>query len=513
MAAEVHAHLGKLARGGTLGLAGAIVSAAAGFGLVVIITNGFDKATAGVLFSATSVFVIALSLSTLGTDVGLGRFLLRYAAEQRSDAIRLSIRTALRAVVVASLLIAVTLGLAAPGLANILGLDGPGGTLVLIILVLALPPSAIGSVALASTRAFGTMRPTVLVDYVGRSVLQPILVGICVLLGTGIVFLTAAWVVPYVICAVVSCIVLYRLVQKRAPRSDLFVPDSRDVVRGFWAFTWPRAIGSVSQILIQRADIIIVAALISPSAAAVYTAATRFVALGKFGLQAIQQVLQPQITHLLATHQHDVLRDLFKIATAWNVAIAWPLYLAVGAAPAVYLSVFGNGFAAQGTSTVIVMSLGMLLAVFSGPVDTVLLMAGRSTASLVNSLIALAVDIGLCFLLIPRLGIAGAAVAWAAALAVRAGLSYVQVYRTLKITPLSKASLLAGSAAVLCFALPMLGLTVLGWANLPSFIVTGLVGTGAYLGMLWLARKPLHLQALRSLRQSRTKELTSADVG
>ena len=140
-------------------------------------------------------------------------------------------------------------------------------------------------------------------------------------------------------------------------------------------------------------------------------------------------------------------------------------------------------------------------------------MAGRSTASLINSVIALAVDIGLCFLLIPRMGIAGAAVAWAVALAVRAGLSYVQVYATLKITPLSKASLLAGGAAVLCFALPMLGLTVLGLATLLTFIITGVVGTGAYLGLLWLARKPLHLQALRNLRRGRKKELASTEVG
>ncbi len=49
------------------------------------------------------------------------------------------------------------------------------------------------------------------------------------------------------------------------------------------------------QIAIQRADIIIVAALISPSAAAVYTAATRFVVLGQFSSMAIQRVLATAI--------------------------------------------------------------------------------------------------------------------------------------------------------------------------------------------------------------------------
>jgi O-antigen/teichoic acid export membrane protein len=258
-------------------------------------------------------------------------------------------------------------------------------------------------------------------------------------------------------------------------------------------------VASVSQIAIQRADIIIIGAMISPSAAAVYTAATRFVVLGQFGVQAIQQVLQPQITHLLATNQLSVLSRVFKVSTAWNVAIAWPIYLAIGCAPGVYLSVFGDTFSEQGRLTVIVMMFGMLAAVFSGPVDTVLLMAGRSTVSLINSLVALTVDLGGCLLLIPVMGISGAAVAWAAAVAVRSLLGYIQVRRTLAISPISRASAVSGLASLGCFGLPMLMLTLTGHETLPAFIVVGLIGVVAYAGVLWLAKRTLHLRALRGL--------------
>jgi O-antigen/teichoic acid export membrane protein len=150
---------------------------------------------------------------------------------------------------------------------------------------------------------------------------------------------------------------------------------------------------------------------------------------------------------------------------------------------------------------VVVMMFGMLVAIFSGPVDTVLLMAGRSTVSLVNSLVALALDLGLCLLLIPRLGISGAAIAWAVAVAVRAALGYVQVRRTMSISPISKASLISASASVLCFALPMLTLTLTDHATLTTFVVTGLIGCVAYGGLLYLGKRTLHLRALRSLFQ------------
>jgi O-antigen/teichoic acid export membrane protein len=491
-------------------MAGAVVSALASFALVILITNSFDSTTAGVVFSASSLFIVALSLTTLGADVGLGRFVLRYVAEGRTDAVRVFIRTAFRAVLVISVVVGTALALLSPQISRWMKLDQHQGALVVVIFALCLPVSTAGSLALSTSRAFGTIGPTVLVDKLGRSLAQPLFVMVVVLAGAGVLVLSVAWVLPYALAAIVACVLVHRLLERRAPRASTRPDDAPILRREFWSFSWPRAVASVSQIAIQRADIIIIGAMISPSAAAVYTAATRFVVLGQFGVQAIQQVLQPQITHLLATNQLDVLSRVFKVSTAWNIAIAWPIYLAIGCAPAVYLSVFGDTFTEQGRLTVIVMMLGMLVGVYSGPVDTVLLMAGRSTVSLVNSLIALAVDLGGCLLLIPVMGISGAAVAWAAAVAVRSLLGYFQVRRSLAISPVSKASAVSALASVGCFGVPMLLLSVTGHETLPAFIVVGLVGVVAYAAALWLAKRTLHLRALRGLFARDTAPLGEA---
>jgi O-antigen/teichoic acid export membrane protein len=491
-------------------MAGAVVSALASFALVILITNSFDSTTAGVVFSASSLFIVALSLTTLGADVGLGRFVLRYVAEGRTDAVRVFIRTAFRAVLLISVVVGAALALLSPQISHWMRLDQHQGALVVVIFALCLPVSTAGSLALSTSRAFGTIGPTVLVDKLGRSLAQPLFVMVVVLAGAGVLVLSLAWVLPYALAAIVACVLVHRLLERRAPRASTRPDDAPVLRKEFWSFSWPRAVASVSQIAIQRADIIIIGAMISPSAAAVYTAATRFVVLGQFGVQAIQQVLQPQITHLLATNQLDVLSRVFKVSTAWNIAIAWPIYLAIGCAPAVYLSVFGDTFTEQGRLTVIVMMLGMLVGVYSGPVDTVLLMAGRSTVSLVNSLIALVIDLGGCLLLIPVMGISGAAVAWAAAVAVRSLLGYFQVRRTLAISPVSKASAVSALASVGCFGLPMLLLSVTGHETLSAFIVVGLVGVVAYAAALWLAKRTLHLRALRGLFARDTAPLGEA---
>lgn len=507
MSSEVHRQLGHLARGGSAGIVGAVVSAAAGFLLVVLITHTYDAGTAGELFAASSLFLVLLSVATLGADVGLGRSVLRYVAADRPDAVRYCVRDAFRVVLVVSIVVAVVLGVASPVVGSLMGLRPHQGSEMLIVFAVCLPATTLAALALSASRAFGDIVPTVLIDRFGRSLLQPVLVLAAGLVSGGILLLTTAWVLPYVLAAVAACWVVLRILDRRAPAGSARPPDAAAIRRDFWSFNWPRAIASVSQIAIQRADIIIIGAMVSPSAAAVYTAATRFVVLGQFGVQAIQQVLQPQITHLLATDQIDVFKRVFKVSAAWNVAIAWPVYLAIGCAPAVYLSVFGGGFTAQGVPTVVVMMFGMLVAIFSGPVDTVLLMAGRSTVSLVNSLVALTVDLGLCLLLIPRLGISGAAIAWALAVAVRGALGYVQVRRTMALSPISAASLISAGASVVSFGVPMLVLTLTGHDTVGPFVVTGILGCVVYAALLYLARKTLHLRALRGLFSRRRLDM------
>ena len=190
--------------------------------------------------------------------------------------------------------------------------------------------------------------------------------------------------------------------------------------------------------------------------AAIYTAATRFVALGQFGTQAIQQVVQPKFTALLAKNETDSLKDVYQISAAWSMAVAWPMYVVVGSAPLAYLAIFGPEYVDEGVAVVVLMTLAMLFGVATGPADTLLLMSGRSALSLINSLTALALDIILCLVLIPQMGITGAALAWAVAVSIRCTLSVIQTRFTMGIVSFGPAALAVAAANIVCFAVPLL---------------------------------------------------------
>ena len=72
-----------------------------------------------------------------------------------------------------------------------------------------------------------------------------------------------------------------------------------------------------------------------------------------------------------------------------------------------------------------------------------LLMAGRSRLSLINTGLALATNIIANLVLIPHLGIQGAALAWTLSLAVANGLPAVQMWLLLRIQPFGPRSMRA----------------------------------------------------------------------
>jgi O-antigen/teichoic acid export membrane protein len=193
----------------------------------------------------------------------------------------------------------------------------------------------------------------------------------------------------------------------------------------------------------------------SPTEAAVYTAATRFLVLGQLVALAVQNVLAPHLSKLLARDDHQGAERVFQVTTAWTMAVSWPLYLvSVGLAP-LLLSIFGDSYDA-GELVVVLLALATVVSAVCGPVDTVLLMAGGSKRSLFNNAAALAVDLLLDILLIPTIGMTGAAIGWAAAIVVRNVLPLVQVRGQLHMTPFTKAVWWVAGLTILLFGVPPL---------------------------------------------------------
>lgn len=498
-------HLRSVARGGLVNVVGGIGNGVLQLVLVLVVTNLFTVRDAGTFFALTSLFVVVTAVAGLGVDAGLARVVPQHLHARRPDLVRALLRSAgVPVLLVTSLLglgglvLALTTGAAAVG-------AGPGAVPLLLCLCAALPAAVVLDLATAATRTFGTMVPTVVVDKLGRTGLQVAGVAAVGVLGGGGIALGLAWAVPFAVAAPVALLVLRARARRalaRAAEDGSPAPADREGRRAasrlFWSFTWPRGVARFLQIALIRVDVVLVAGLAGPEQAAVYAAASRLLLVGSVGVGAIQQALQPHLGRVAASGDDGRMVQLFREATAWNVAFSWPVFVLLAAAAPAVTALLGDGYDGAATPLT-VLALAMLVATFSGPVDMVVLMSGRSRWSMVNAAAALATDVVLLLLLVPAHGIAGAAWAWAAAIVVRNLLPLLQVRRLLGAGPASRAGLAAGGAALLLVGAPVavVGLST-GHALVPV-VVAAAIGGLAYLGALWLLRGPLHLAAFRGM--------------
>lgn len=490
----------RLGRRASVGIVGAAVNGLFTFVLVIVVTRGLGVEGSGVFFVAVAVMTILAGVSGLGADTGMifsvPNLLLRGA--HRSLPRQLVV--ALVPVAVLGVISGVAMWFVAEPLAQWIG--GPGADVssaadCLRLLAVILPIVPIYELLLAATRAFDHITTSVVIDKIARPIVQPAAVGIAIASGASLPIVTLSFAAFYPL-GVLAAIwgVRDRLGRHSGVGDDAPPEPVAALATAFWVYTWPRSIARICQVAIQRVDVIIVAGVLSASEAGVYGAVSRLMMAGLFFNQAIQQATQPRLSFQLASGEREAARSTYQLSTTWLMMLAWPVYLTlIVFAPSILSLLFGPSFVA-GAPALRVLSATMLIATACGLVDVVLLMSGRSRLSLVNLVTALVLNIALNLILVPRIGIVGAAWAWLAAILATNLLPLGQVWSTMRLQPVSRSAVMVAGGAVAFVGVPSVAAAVIG-GQTDLALMAGVVLSGLmYIVFLYLARSGLHLEDL-----------------
>jgi O-antigen/teichoic acid export membrane protein len=512
--------LTTLARGGMLNLVGAVATGLFQFVLVLVIARGLDTGGTGAFYEAVALFLILSAVSALGADMGLSRMIPRYRALRQVRDIRRGIRVGIWPVLAVGAAAGLLVLALAPWLAEVFAGEGDSRQLEDFLRVLApfIPVYALSLVVFAATRGFGTMRPSALVDKIGRPALQPLLVLGVILAGGGSTLIALAWAGPFLPALAAGLLWLLVLVRRAERRRAADAEPARPVaelVGEFWRFTGPRALAVMFQTTSLWLSTLLLGALRSTDEAGVYAASTRYLVAGTMIGVAVQQVMGPQLSELLAREQRGRAASVYQTSSCWLVLLNWPIYLTLILFGVPLLALFGDAFT-EGQVVLTILASTMLLATAVGPVDVVLLMGGRSSWNLLNTIAALTANLALNLLLTPRFGLAGAATAFAASILLNNLLPLAQVWRFLRLHPFGEGVWVAAAIAGVCFGVlgaavrAALGPTTAGLA------VQALAGCGLYAALLWRFRDRLEVDALRGLLRrgiGRAAEQPSAQGG
>ncbi len=246
------------------------------------------------------------------------------------------------------------------------------------------------------------LRPLVLIIFIGMAV------------ATGTTLNSATALMLTALAALVALAAI--IAEHRRSFSFLrnFKPDFQEW-RGWCRVSLPLLAIGVAQELLNQMEILLIGYLADARQAGLFSAAWRLASLMPFALQALAMVGAPMIAAAYHRGDRQEMYLVARLGARWGFAFAVIIAILLLLSGYSLLGIFGPEFPKAYPALVIILAGGLANA-FTGFVAYFLTLTGREWTALWIFITALALSLVMNLLLIPRLGIAGAAIASASAL-------------------------------------------------------------------------------------------------
>jgi O-antigen/teichoic acid export membrane protein len=235
------------------------------------------------------------------------------------------------------------------------------------------------------------MRPNALIGLMLDPILRLVLIVGALQLGLGLDGVLWAFVViPYITCllALLWLFVLARGPQV-APRSE-----RRQILR-FASVAWVATFTTQGLLWL---DLLLLPAYISAAELAIYSVATSVVVLATFAMSPISQSLAPRIADLTRRKELRRLAIAYQAAASWMLRFSLPFFAIILIFPRPLLGLFGAGYGA-GAAVTVILALGKLSDVATGPCGTMLNQAGLNKLALIDNVVILILNVSLNLIL------------------------------------------------------------------------------------------------------------------
>jgi O-antigen/teichoic acid export membrane protein len=478
--AEFQRRMGSISRHSAAYFAGTLFSAVAGYFFKIYVARALGAEALGLYALGMSIVAAVGIFNAVGLPAAGARFVAEYSSKH--DYVRLG--SFLRG------------GLSVLGVGNLL----LGGILLLVAPWIAIhfyhsPALAKYAWSFALIMLFGVMstflgqcmggfqavaRRTLITHFAGTS--ATIILGVLLIsLRFGLRGYLIAQVISAALVVALMMAAIWQLMPQQARNTHGFGQfDTKVVAFSATAF----GLAGVHFVLAQ-ADKIALGYYLDPKQVGIYAVAMAFAGFIPIALLSVNQIFSPTIAELHSAGSHELLEKLYPSLTKWVLIVTLPGALTVIVFSRALMTIFGPGFESGGT-VLAVGAIGQLFNCAVGSVGYLLLMSGNQMQLMKIHASNAVLTIVLNVLLVPRLGILGAAIAASATVAVTNLWCLASVRRNLKLFPYDRtyrklAWPTLAAAGILALQRQVLGLD--SWRQAG----TGLIGAyAAFAGVLLL---------------------------
>jgi O-antigen/teichoic acid export membrane protein len=220
----------------------------------------------------------------------------------------------------------------------------------------------------------------------------------------------------------------WNLWKLRAPAAAVSLQEQR----AEWKQALPGAtsmlVSSLLYLVLSWSDTLMIGYFLDESAVGLYRVSFKVATLIVFAQFAVNAQAAPDIARYWAQGNRELLQNAVTRIAWINTVVALPAFLVLTLAAPWFLGFFGADFTAQ-AGTLRWLALGQLTNALCGPVMYLLNMTGHEKSARNTMAVGVVVNLVGNAVLIPTVGIAGAAIATSFTMALWNGWAMVAVYR------------------------------------------------------------------------------------
>ncbi|UCH51049.1 MAG: oligosaccharide flippase family protein [Chloroflexota bacterium] len=469
---ELDSSLKKIARGASVTLIGMTLGFLFSFVVRLIIARYGSPADYGIFSLALAVLNIIAMLSAMGLQQGATRYIAYFRGKDDSAKVKSTISASIKLSAVASIVLSLVVFLTADLLASKL-FHTPEMVIPLKIFAVCIPFFTLIQVLAAVFRGFDRVEPMVLSQYLIPNFLFIGFLLLIIAVGLPITNVYYAYLAALIIAF--SALVFYTA--RSLPRhiGISVAADTKPITRELLLFSLPLMIVVTLNTVTTWADTLVLGHFKTPEVVGLYNAAKPMTQLLSAPLFALGVIYVPVATGFFSRSQIAQLRTTYAISTRWVMFITLPVFLVLFLFPEAVLNLLFGAVYVPAAAALRILSLGFIISNLLGPNGTTLLAAGHTRFLMWATLVSTILNIALNILLVPPLGIAGAAIALIASLTFINIINSARLYQLYRAQPFSKNLLKpAIICMILAFAIQALAhhfLNITWWLLVLLFIV------------------------------------------
>lgn len=449
--AEFRRRIGTISHQSAVYFAGTALTAGAAYFFKIFLARALGAEALGLYALGMSVVGFLGLFNALGLPPAAARFVSQYKSLRQFPRLGEFLRASLGVLCAGNLLMGSAMLLLGPWIARHfyhIGLSRSYFFFFALIMLAGVLSTFLGQVMAGYQ---DVARRTLITHFIGTPATMLFAV-LLISLGLGLRGYLAAQAVSGSLVVILLAVVVWKMTPLPARSAAGFGRVEKEVV------TFSAAAFGIAAIefALSQADKVVLGHYLDPAQVGIYAVASALVAFMPIALQAVNQIFSPMIAELHATGNHLLLQKLYSTLTKWILIFTLPLALAMVSCARPLMAIFGRGFEA-GVAVLIIGAAGQLFNCGVGSVGFLLQMSGHQYQLVKIEACNAVLLILLSVLLVPRLGIAGAAAASGIAVIATNVWSLIAVRRRLNLFPYNAGyAKLAPAILVSSFALFML---------------------------------------------------------